>query len=181
MNELLGVRWIAHYSIGVARYLMWTGRIEDDRGKRWKPAFRPVEGRILPPRSNSPKAVARQRSGEVQARLLQVHELRKWDPIAKAGISLGLGLLVVALGHPASIALMTALFTAAILFVVTRSQARHFARLEDEYLTLPPVCLACGYELTDLIPEADDCSVCPECGAAWRIASLPQREHAPVS
>ena len=31
----------------------------------------------------------------------------------------------------------------------------------------PPVCLACGFDLTG-VPEADDTLlVCPECGGAW--------------
>jgi hypothetical protein len=29
-------------------------------------------------------------------------------------------------------------------------------------------CAACGYEIMDLPPEPDGCTVCPECGAAWR-------------
>jgi hypothetical protein len=31
------------------------------------------------------------------------------------------------------------------------------------------LCYACGYDLADLHPEADGCTVCPECGAAWRL------------
>jgi hypothetical protein len=31
-------------------------------------------------------------------------------------------------------------------------------------------CPSCGYRLTDLVPEPDGCTVCPECGSAWRIA-----------
>jgi len=42
---------------------------------------------------------------------------------------------------------------------------RDRARLQS----LPPCCLACGYELTG-IGEADDgCTVCPECGGAWHL------------
>jgi hypothetical protein len=29
-------------------------------------------------------------------------------------------------------------------------------------------CAACGYEIMDLPPEPDGCTVCPECGGAWR-------------
>ena len=30
-------------------------------------------------------------------------------------------------------------------------------------------CPACGYAVAEFEPEADDCRVCPECGAAWRL------------
>lgn len=33
-------------------------------------------------------------------------------------------------------------------------------------------CPACGYGLDELLPEQDDCVVCPECGAAWRAGDL---------
>jgi hypothetical protein len=29
-------------------------------------------------------------------------------------------------------------------------------------------CVACAYPLNGLAPEPDGCTVCPECGAAWR-------------
>ncbi len=37
--------------------------------------------------------------------------------------------------------------------------------------SLPPVCLACMADLTGVGPEPDGCTVCPECGAAWRLAA----------
>ena len=36
-------------------------------------------------------------------------------------------------------------------------------------MRLTQVCPACGYDLHDLKAEVDGCTVCPECGAAWRI------------
>ena len=30
-------------------------------------------------------------------------------------------------------------------------------------------CGACGYKLADLPPEADGCTTCPECAAAWKL------------
>lgn len=30
-------------------------------------------------------------------------------------------------------------------------------------------CACCEYEIAGLPPESDDCTVCPECGAAWRV------------
>lgn len=31
------------------------------------------------------------------------------------------------------------------------------------------LCPSCGYELRGLPTEEDGCTVCPECGAAWRV------------
>jgi hypothetical protein len=39
-------------------------------------------------------------------------------------------------------------------------------------------CPCCNYELTQLPPEDDGCTVCPECGAAWRLTMCPQCGHA---
>lgn len=48
-------------------------------------------------------------------------------------------------------------------------------------------CGACGYNLAGMAPEADGCTVCAECGAAWNIAEwredfpqpAPARQEAP--
>ena len=32
------------------------------------------------------------------------------------------------------------------------------------------VCASCGYRIDDCQPEADGCTICPECGAAWRLS-----------
>lgn len=31
------------------------------------------------------------------------------------------------------------------------------------------ICPACGYDLAGLDRQADGCTPCPECGAAWRL------------
>ena len=33
------------------------------------------------------------------------------------------------------------------------------------------LCPGCGYQIHDVHPEEDGCSVCPECGGAWRVGS----------
>jgi hypothetical protein len=35
------------------------------------------------------------------------------------------------------------------------------------------LCPSCGYDLAGLEAGADGCTVCPECGAAWRLAQSP--------
>ncbi len=32
-------------------------------------------------------------------------------------------------------------------------------------------CPACEYDMKGRMPEADGCSICPECGGAWRVPS----------
>jgi hypothetical protein len=32
-------------------------------------------------------------------------------------------------------------------------------------------CATCGYALADIPPAEDRCTVCPECGSAWRLAA----------
>jgi len=36
-------------------------------------------------------------------------------------------------------------------------------------LTRSGLCASCGYTLATSEPEPDGCTVCPECGAAWRM------------
>jgi hypothetical protein len=37
-------------------------------------------------------------------------------------------------------------------------------------------CPKCLYNLTDLPPEEDECTVCPECGAAWVLPGKAKKE-----
>lgn len=37
-------------------------------------------------------------------------------------------------------------------------------------------CPSCAYQLRGLAPDADGCTPCPECGAAWRVSTA---EHTP--
>ena len=34
-------------------------------------------------------------------------------------------------------------------------------------------CATCGYSLASVPPEPDGCTICPECGAAWKLPTLP--------
>ncbi len=48
--------------------------------------------------------------------------------------------------------------------------SRHFIRGRYPRIILAHgFCPACGYNLAQLDPHEDGCTVCPECGAAWRI------------
>ncbi len=48
-------------------------------------------------------------------------------------------------------------------FMWIRNDLRPFALCKLGY------CTCCGYPLEGLTPEPDGCTVCPECGAAWRM------------
>jgi len=36
-------------------------------------------------------------------------------------------------------------------------------------------CRACTFSLAGLVPEPDGCTVCPECGAAWKLTGVAQQ------
>jgi hypothetical protein len=59
---------------------------------------------------------------------------------------------------------------ALIGLVTAWSQLRstHAARLRNGFLAVR-CCPSCGYALKDLPPDSDGCTVCPECGSAWRF------------
>jgi len=39
----------------------------------------------------------------------------------------------------------------------------------DDHLFRTRCCPACGFDLVPSPVESDGCTVCPECGAAWRL------------
>ena len=43
------------------------------------------------------------------------------------------------------------------------------------------VCPSCEYPLVQLTPESDGCSICPECGGAWRLPATPGSQPDAVS
>jgi hypothetical protein len=55
-----------------------------------------------------------------------------------------------------------------LIFFSLRSHLRlaHATRLRKGFLS-SGCCASCGYSLRGLPPEADHCTVCPECGSAW--------------
>jgi hypothetical protein len=56
------------------------------------------------------------------------------------------------------------------VWLIWRSARRHDEQVVSGLLKAA-MCPACGYGLGDIPPELDGCSVCPECGAAWRRAA----------
>jgi hypothetical protein len=65
------------------------------------------------------------------------------------------------------------LFAAAVIVLAAALVPRGFrqkrANIERVVRTALPFCAVCGYAINGLLVQADGCTVCPECGAAWRL------------
>lgn len=59
-------------------------------------------------------------------------------------------------------------FTYVVLLPISR---RLYARDLIATCVSHGACASCGYDLREVHPSPDGCAVCPECGAAWRLAS----------
>ena len=78
--------------------------------------------------------------------------------------------VVIALGLGACVAFVTALG-----MIWWMHWPAHASKRIAAWRTGQGYCGACAYPLKDLVNAADDCVVCPECGAAWnRRHSHPQ-------
>jgi hypothetical protein len=103
-------------------------------------------------------------------------EFRVWvRAVVLAVVALGLILLGSSLTGKAS---RLEVIGALAVFIPVVVLAAQFRRLERELVErterrmgpYPAVCIECGYDLQELRTESDGCTVCPECGAAWRLA-----------
>jgi hypothetical protein len=61
---------------------------------------------------------------------------------------------------------------AALITTIFHSVLRFDRIYALHYLPMHSMCPACGHSLTGLAPESDGCTVCPECGAAWKIPTV---------
>jgi len=70
--------------------------------------------------------------------------------------------------HPTvSILVGIGLLAAAVASPIQNRRRRHRMAAQLAWFS---ECLVCAYPLAELEPEPDGCTVCPECGAAWRIS-----------
>ena len=60
-----------------------------------------------------------------------------------------------------------------VMYVMIHAGRKQVARLVTRY----GYCASCGYALTKLPVDEDSCTVCPECGSAWKVP--PQAADAP--
>lgn len=58
-------------------------------------------------------------------------------------------------------------FAAVMAWSILR-QVRYHDKLVASTLLKAELCPACGYSLSAIPAESDQCTVCPECGAAWK-------------
>lgn len=142
------------------------GLVIDDRGRC---------RRLRRTRENLRAALGQRPRGLIERARLRtyMHQLLFWgSPVlffllmwllfmarAVIGLDENLAAFWIAVLLPAVIALLVALRS---FFMIPLDRRRAHARLA--------ICHACYYDLNRLTPEADRCTVCPECGAAWRIA-----------
>lgn len=91
--------------------------------------------------------------------------------LAMAVCTLGVSLFMV----PLSEAVRWAIVLGLALFVAMCQRSLTVAAAPGSYALLAiGRCPSCDYDLAHLPPEADGCTVCPECGAAWRLLHCPQ-------
>lgn len=71
----------------------------------------------------------------------------------------------------ATVALVPVLPLPPLMWWLVRSVRQRVARLvvNERY------CATCGYPLGQINAAADGCTVCPECGSAWRVGPPPDR------
>jgi hypothetical protein len=175
----------------MARYLRSKNQIEDDRGQRhgvlatrrvsrlryWITgrsftAFDPRDGKT--PLETSVGLGRRVLAQSSRGKGLD----RVFDSLA-ASFFLILALLLFGVGVIAVVSadewsLAMSVFGMSFIFLMLMSacvvqQQHRFLREKELLETLPSACLICRYDLAGLAPEADGCTVCPECGASWRF------------
>ncbi len=99
---------------------------------------------------------------------------RRWKIELAIGVTVFMGILVALLVTP-GLGYHPAMFAMPPLVVVVFVWAgRRYLR--DRYhrvILTKGYCPSCGYRLVSARPEGDGCTVCPECGAAWRLPEEP--------
>ena len=71
-----------------------------------------------------------------------------------------------------ALTLLGGLILASALFrprTMKRERRKLIRELDMYKAQFQGVCLICEYNLAGLQPESDGCTICPECGGAWRI------------
>ena len=102
---------------------------------------------------------------------------RRWKielAIGAIGVTVFMGILVAPLVIP-GLGYHPAMFAMPPLVMVVFIWAGH-RLLRDRYyrvILAKGYCPSCGYRLVSARPEGDGCTVCPECGAAWRRLEEP--------
>ncbi|MEQ8850464.1 MAG: hypothetical protein RIB32_01625 [Phycisphaerales bacterium] len=157
----------------MARHRFWSGKLEDDRGVAHRQ--RSVRTTLVQIGDRGSR-FERTAQSLVEQRRKALRNSRS-DSRTSVGIALGLISILATIlwiaesgsgktGHGMLLVLGVFLLIAALMFVI----GLHGARYSRKILAVRfPLCLVCGYVIAALDPDADGCTVCPECGAAWNI------------
>jgi len=169
----------------MARLVFLSGKVEDDRGARHamrateardRTSFRLTRGTISLANPEA-RAGPAERSLAVGRRLLRAGS---GPDINTRGFRLGLYVVEIILvlflaasyfgGSSMSSILLALALAVPVVWLCAEVERRSIARDRAALDHLPPVCVACGQDLTGVPAHPDGCTVCPECGAAWRLA-----------
>jgi hypothetical protein len=116
------------------------------------------------------RRAARRLLFEVSATPAAVRRIRASDIVGAIVFLILMPLLIAFLARRTTVGMWVALAT--WWLVGSWAMARwRMLRISDALLASGR-CACCGYALVALRREDDDCRVCPECGAAWRIFML---------
>jgi hypothetical protein len=107
--------------------------------------------------------------------LVRVRQTRRSNLLFRLciGVPLGIGVLWWATPFRGeALALGVAIWAGIILleYGLFRTSVGNPARQMTGAILKQGLCPACAYAIRGGTPESDGCVVCPECGAAWRVA-----------
>ena len=80
-------------------------------------------------------------------------------------VSVAIGIPAIGVGLTLTVAIAVSLYAALANAHRDESTVAVLSTASSERL-----CPCCAYPLEGIEPEEDECTVCPECGAAWRLA-----------
>ena len=118
---------------------------------------------------------------QLRSAVARANEHRLWPVLKACAICLVIQVLMSrgfsALKNPGEFILPT---TAMLLLWVllslwaSRFTVRRKAEAAVDACLRDQICPSCGYSLIHTCSEQDSCTVCPECGAAWKLSTSPQ-------
>ncbi|MBX3323084.1 MAG: hypothetical protein KF757_08860 [Phycisphaeraceae bacterium] len=171
----------------MARQIWISGKYEDDRGKRQKPreveaAFRSFV--LSSGRDGLSPAQAYVCSGRrLIQRTMWGRRMQKFFWLSLVVVIVSLSALICALGveehvngntawWQMAMAVCVAIVLITSVLLSSRIDRWQLRREFARFTKAEPACLVCGYELVGLAAEHDGCTVCPECGGAWRVEGM---------
>lgn len=142
-------------------------RIEDDRGRRWKPCEiaraskeSGIDRFLIAPPTHRPEILkSAVRVGVIfTVAMIPVQSAIAWIQHGDPGLGIQImlaPLYLIGFGLPMG-------------YFASARMWRSTAHARDAMLEYD-LCPHCAHGLGGIPPEADGCTVCPECGSAWRI------------